>query len=87
MAELVDARDLKSCVERRVGSIPTARIMTKNQRIVALVIETIFIVLNLSVYFTTVDRVQRALTLAITLVLMCFFILDWNALIRKEDDD
>ncbi len=84
MAELVDATDLKSVVARRVGSSPTTRIMTKNQRIAALVLETAFIVLFLLDYFTTTNHFYRGLDLGLAIFFMCLFILDWSALMNNK---
>jgi len=59
--------------------------MTKNQRIVALIIETCFIVLNLSVYFAMADSYIKGFALGVAIVFMCLFILDWNALFKDKE--
>lgn len=87
MAESVDAGDLKSSVERRPGSSPGTRIMSKTKRIICLILETWFIVLNLLEYVTSSDGYYQAFVLALALVFMGLFILDWNALFNDKEGE
>jgi hypothetical protein len=60
--------------------------MTRKQRIVLLSIETFFFALNLGIYFTQKDPVYQTVGLIFAVTFALFFIVDWHALQRKEDE-